>query len=150
MPQKELEWGWGRFSPLKLLRGWWVLSRVKLEVDHQVPGGYSHSGETIAVVEIHRARSRLPQVGRSYEQVNIHKTGSFEELPAQCETILPQDHQVRNVLLLFLSHFLQPWKDQKPVSKRGRKKKRMHFPWGQAFCLKQVLSGVAGRRLTFE
>lgn len=132
-PQKELDWGWGRFSPLKLLEGWWVLSRVKLEVDHQVPGGYSHSGQTIAIVEIHRPRSRLPQVGRSYEQVNTHKSGSFEELPGTVWNHLTTGHQVRNVLLFFLSHFLQPWKDQKPASKGVGGEKKNTFSLGTGF-----------------
>lgn len=68
---------------------------------------------------------------------------------AQCETIWPQDNQVRNVLPSFLSlPSLQPWKGQNPSSKWGKAKSTLSL--GAAFCLQQVLSRGAGRRLTFK
>ena len=113
MPQKELGWGWSRFSPAELLEDWWVLSRVKLDVDHQGPRSWrrnnSQSGDAQTWVKVTAGGGGgREEVGVSQEPVSAHKTGSFEDLlGTECEAILSQDHQVRNVLLSFFSYSLQ-------------------------------------------
>lgn len=103
----------------------------------------SHSGDAETWVKFPACRapprtSKRPQ-DRKLWRTARHRVWSHLTIALssrKCSALLPL-------------HSLQPWKDQKPVRKR-EKEKSVPFPWVLALCLKQVLSGAAQRRLTFE
>lgn len=138
MPQRAgvgLEWIRSTGTP----EGGWVLSRVKLEVDHQVPRGSRRSG----------SHSEDADLGPGYcgwdppeNQKVPTRQAVLKSCQAQCEAISPRDHQVRSVLLSFLSPPLQPWKDQKPPTKQEKEKSPL--PRGAGFLPKA--GPIWGRR----